>query len=598
MEAYKKESKSFEGFETWTNAFRMKYKMHSRIFFALAVFVLLSFVLSINFTYTNRTDVAARWLVAKMFCSFKPGFKMAFEHEDGRRERTSARSIANTPWVEKKAKEELSYRAISLLKLSSFFLFYPFVIGWFKKRSSKQSGRKYIRGARIDEAPDYIAQAKKRKDDLDIPFGSIRQPILAEPKHTLIVGRPGTGKTVSFNSIVNRVIERGEKGLIYDNKGDYLSKFFNPETDLIFNPLDNRSLGWNVFNEIRTIMDVDAIAASLIPENHKENPFWINSARAVFSGILHNLLQKGKRSNCDIWEMIIEDAPNLVSDLKATKGGEAGHRFVEKAGSNQTLGVLAKLMEHTRCFEYMAENDGDFSINTWLNNGKPGMIFITNYADAKDTLKPVLTLFVDMVGRKLLSMPESHDRRFFIFLDEFNTLQRMTSILDMLTLSRSKGGCIYIGVQDYGKIDSIYSRDLRQSIVNACSNSIVFALSGDAAKIASENIGDTQFMESSRTWNMGVNDFRDGISLSERKQKEPLILPTELQNLKDMQGIVKFPNYNHVKSTWWHPDNHKRPETIFPDKNPPFVLRDDLLIDNILEDQQEEYKELDIIFEE
>lgn len=598
MDVYKKESKSFEGFETWTNAFRMKYKMHSRIFFAMAVFVLCVFILSTCVTYTNRTDVAARWLVAKLFCSFRPGFRMAFEYEDGRRERTSARSIVSTPWIEKKAKQELKFRAINLLKISSFFLLYPYVIGLFKRRSSKQSDKKYIRGARIDEALDYIAQAKKRKDSLDIPFGSIRQPRMAEPKHTLIVGRPGTGKTVSFNSIVNRVIERGEKGLIYDNKGDYLSKFFNPETDLIFNPLDNRSLGWNVFNEIRTIMDVDVIASSLIPENHKENPFWINSARAVFSGILHNLLQNEKRTNRDIWEMIIEAAPQLVNELKFTKGAEAGHRFVEKPDSNQTLGVLAKLMEHTKCFEYMAATDGDFSINNWLNNGKPGMIFITNYADAKDTLKPVLTLFVDMVGRKLLSMPESHDRRFFIFLDEFNTLQRMTSILDMLTLSRSKGGCIYIGVQDYGKIDSIYSRELRQSIVNACSNSIVFALSGDAAKIASESIGDTQFMESSRTWNMGVNDFRDGISLSERKQKEALILPTELQNLKDMQGIVKFPNYNHVMSTWWHPDNHRRPETLFPDKNPPFALRDDLVIDNILKEQQEEYEDLDVLIEE
>lgn len=100
------------------------------------------------------------------------------------------------------------------------------------------------------------------------------------------------------------------------------------------------------------------------------------------------------------------------------------------------------------------------------------MILITNCADEEDTLKPTLFLFIDMMGRKLLSLPDAHDRRVFFMIDEFGTLQRLSTILDLLTLSRSKGGCVFIGIQDYGKIDKLCSREIRQSIVNACGRGV------------------------------------------------------------------------------------------------------------------------------
>ncbi len=578
-------NRSFEGFETWLNAFKMQYKMHTLIFFFLSAIILCIFILSVCFTYSHRSEATVRWIAAKAFDSFYPKFKMTFKYSDGRRERISAASIARTPWIAKMAKDELKSRLISLLKISSVFLLYPFIVNIFRRRSSKQSDKKHLRGAKFDEKWEYNKQASKRKERLDIPFGSIKQPVFAEPKHSFIVGRPGTGKTVCMNGIINRVIQRKEKGIIYDNKGDYLAKFYNPETDLIFNPLDARSLGWNIFNELKTIMDADAVAASLIPGNPKENPFWANAARSVFSGMLKNLYQYGKRSNQHVWEIIIEEAKKIVDELKS--GRQEGHRFIENPDSNQTLGVLAKLMEHARCFNYMKENDGDFSTDRWVKDGLPGMIFITNYADTRDTLKPVLTLFIDMICRRLLSLPDSHDRRLFMFLDEFNTLQRMTSILDMLTLSRSKGGCVYICVQDYGKIDSIYSRELRQSIVNACSTSVIFALADEAAKIASQSIGDAQYMEANRTFNMGVKNWRDGISINERREKEALVYPAEIEGIKDMQGIVKFPNYNRIITHWWDVKDRKRPKHIFPDRNTHFELRDDLLIDNVTSGEQE-----------
>jgi type IV secretory pathway TraG/TraD family ATPase VirD4 len=47
----------------------------------------------------------------------------------------------------------------------------------------------------------------------------------------------------------------------------------------------------------------------------------------------------------------------------------------------------------------------------------------------QDTLKPILSLFIDLIGRRLLSMKDDYHRRIFFFLDELGTLQKLSSIL-------------------------------------------------------------------------------------------------------------------------------------------------------------------------
>ncbi|MBI3599286.1 MAG: type IV secretion system DNA-binding domain-containing protein, partial [Nitrospinae bacterium] len=133
--------------------------------------------------------------------------------------------------------------------------------------------------------------------------------------------------------------------------------------------------------------------------------------------------------------------------LKETKGGEAGYTHIQDASSKQALGVIAVMMQYVSCFKYMVSGNSGFSIQSWLNDDSKGRwIFVTNYSDVQDTLKPILSLFVDLLGRKLLSMNDDYDRRRFFLLDEFGTLNRLSTIIRLLTLSRSKGGSCWIGI--------------------------------------------------------------------------------------------------------------------------------------------------------
>jgi type IV secretory pathway TraG/TraD family ATPase VirD4 len=227
-------------------------------------------------------------------------------------------------------------------------------------------------------------------------------------------------------------------------------------------------------------------------------------------------------------------------------------------------------MEYAKGLKYMAKIDGQFKIKDWLQNGK-GMIYITNYSIIQEALRPILSLFVDLLGRQVLSLSESTERRIFFLLDEFGTLQRLPTIVKLLTMARSKGGCVFIGIQDYGQIDQTYSVNHRQSIINACGNKIIFNVDDPtSAKVSSDILSETEYIEMNKTRSMGVNDNRDGTSLAERTKRESLIMPAELMKLPDLTAIVRFKAFDPLISTFKY--------KIYPDKAPVLVMRDDLLL--------------------
>ncbi len=570
-------SRTFEGFETFTNDFKMALKMHVCIIIAIFVAQIFLLVAQIDFR-SPETLLTIGWYKANILASIPLELKTKivlydFIHED------YAKNIIQIEEIKHLVSKQ-NLKQFQIFKMTCLlYLFYPVTIIYFRRRSKKQSTKKHIRGARLVTAKELSVEFKKNKDDVDLPLGSIKKPIRLENRQTMFIGMPGSGKTQALRKILKRLIERQEKGICYCNKGDYVSEFYDPGIYLIFNPLDQRSLGWNIFNELESYPDIDAVAASLIPPSKAStDPFWNDAARGVFSGISHYLYQNDMKNNKELWKMLTADAGEIAEKLRDTRGGEAGYRYITQnaKSSRQADSVLAVMMQYTKCFEYMQDNDGKFSINDWLDNGT-GFIYITNYDVIEETLRPILSLFVDLICRKLLSLPDSEERRIYLHLDEFASLQRLSTLINLLTKGRSKGACVYLGIQDGGQMEKIYTPELRKSIDNACGNRVTYALSGDTAEVESRyNIGESEYYETNRSMSMGPHSMRDGISLQKHIRKAPLFLPADISNLQDLNAIVRLKNYDFVLSEW----RYERPEQI----HTPFVLREDLKLENILKE--------------
>jgi hypothetical protein len=551
--------RGYEGFETFYNPLKMSLKMNWVILRTVAfVYVALSFLLIFKLYEWHRIKVFMTWVFAHMVsgAGLRPHF--IIQNTDGTTVKMTAYAVVHSAEIFTYISNVLSVFQWSAL----VFLVYPFCLYFFVIRSKDMKEKKFVRGARIISMKEYESMLDKNNEKTDLPFGRnldgdkrgkpVQMPMSAERKPTSIIGRPGVGKTVLMSQIISRLKDRDEKAVIYDFKGDMISRFYDPNKDIIINPLDRRSTGWSLLrSEIQTKMDINSCAASLIPLPHSASnadPFFNEGARDVFAGVLHFLYENGYRTNKDIWELVSAPGKDINRALASIPGGARGLRYIEDASSKQAISVLSVMMQYVKCFEYMTNFEGDFCINDWLQNGK-GMIFISNYADIKETLKPILSLFIDLLSRKLLSMPDSIDRSIFIMLTEFGTLQRLSSVVDLFTNARSKGGKCYLDIQDFGQIDKLYGKDHRQSILNACGNFVTFALADNtAAKIASERLGEAEYTEIEKTSSMGVSDRRDGVSFAERTKKEPLFLPSEIIDLPELTAIVRFANYGMMKT--------------------------------------------------
>ena len=192
-------------------------------------------------------------------------------------------------------------------------------------------------------------------------------------------------------------------------------------------------------------MDIEGFAGSLIPDaSPGADPFWNNAARDVMVGILRYCFFNNKRTNKDIWQTCIIPNDKLYELLRDTQGGERGAKHIEDTSSKTAASIMSNLMQYVKVFEYMVGMQGGFSITQWVENpAHSGIIYLTNYAKLQHTLNPVISLFIQTVGRVLLSQSDDLDNRLFFFLDEFGQLQNLSTIPNLMTASRSKGGAVF-----------------------------------------------------------------------------------------------------------------------------------------------------------
>lgn len=426
-----------------------------------------------------------------------------------------------------------SHMQIALLA-GAFYLFYIVIIFWDGKKKGHVRGAQLLNYDRkkglVNKIVKKVKRPKKKKAE-SIYIGDVELPLKDEDKQSLILGRPGSGKTTIFNSIIQKLIARDAKAIIYDIKGDYISKFYDRDKDLILNIADARSVAWSISNEVNDKADLVSLAESLIPRAQGAEQHWNDTARGVFTAVLRLAIMKNHKTNKEIFETINKDVQQIFDYLKKNGQPEAVYISNPKNSSD----VMSTLMRYVSWLEYA--QDGEFRIKDWITDKSKRFIFISNSTKITDVQKPLLTLFIDLFTKTYLSLPDDSNRRMYFLLDEFGTLNKLSAVRDMLILGRSKGLCSILGVQDVGQIDEQYQEQSRNTIINACSNVALLAQNDPAtAKLAAEILGQSEQWDDSHS----VDESGAGSTLQNSKQIKYLVLPSEFQSMDNLTAFVRI----------------------------------------------------------
>ena len=367
-----------------------------------------------------------------------------------------------------------------------------------------------------------------------------------EQQHILVCGAPGTGKSVEIKKALRTIRERGQRCVVYDPSGEFISLFYRPGIDFILNPLDERGAKWNPWADAESY-EFSALARSFIPDRGGDaDPFWTESARATFEALL---MQCGSLDQLVYTGLSapIEDLAQLV--IEAGFGGMVGP---EKTFQS-TRATLATYIRSLGMMENVQRDDIQaFSFRKWAESDVHGAwVFLPSPAKARDAIRPLVSMFLDTAVRHIMSLRPDPDRRIWLELDELPSLQNIPSLSPALAEGRKFGIGAILGVQTFHQLKKSFGDHVAQALWGLPKTRLYLRI-GDAetAEMISKELGESQLKrkthsesESSSTSSGGGGggsaSNSNSSSTSEQVVIERIVLPAEVAGLPDLYGYLR-----------------------------------------------------------
>jgi hypothetical protein len=397
------------------------------------------------------------------------------------------------------------------------------------------NSRNHIRGSQIVEAKRLKRKTSSKKEN-QITLAGVPVPSSLETLHFLIGGRTGTGKTVAIKEMLSSIIPRGDRVIITDPNGDFLSHFWK-KGDSILNPFDRHGKGWSIFNELGSIYDHERYAKSVIPPARSlQEAEWHGYAQLLFAETTKRLMAEKQYRTKELSEWLtLKPAEELAKFLSGTAASGLFDPGAAKALASTRFIITHYLAPH----QYLKE--GSFSLKAWLKNENGGNLFITWREDMAEALRPLISTWLDILCTSILSLPPSEKRRIWIIIDELASLERLNSLEAALTKGRKHGLRIVTGLQSTAQLENLYGREKAIVLRSCFSNLLILGGTSSDSQTAedfSRGLGE-QDLERIQT---STTQTRQGSQRTKVKQRvrERIVLPSEITNLPTLNGYLSL----------------------------------------------------------
>jgi len=358
-----------------------------------------------------------------------------------------------------------------------------------------------------------------------------------ETKHFMVMGDTGTGKSAALTQIVIQAIERGEGMVIYDPKGTYFARFGDlSRGDVLLNPLDARWLVWRLIDEITHPAEALTLAASLFPEQVGENRFFVDATRKIFAYLL-NLKPTPKELVawlCDPKEI---DKRVRGTELAAMIDPQGGPQRAGVLGSLGMVGDALKLLPDE------TEGAGRWSVAEWAKERK-GCIFITSHTMVEESLRPLISLWIDLLVLRLMNEGPTTKRKVWFLLDEVVNLQRLPQLEKAITQGRESNCVVVLGFQGKSQMEALYGKVAEAMLSSPATKIYLKTSEPNAAEWISKAIGEVEVERYRESRTQGqFPQTRNSESQQRDITREPLVMASEISGLDDLHGYLKYGNY-------------------------------------------------------
>ncbi len=409
-------------------------------------------------------------------------------------------------------------------------------------------GARHLRGRRRISGDEAARAAKKLdKDPKGIAIHPLIRPSLQDwAAGAYFIGAPGGGKTTILLPIISQIIERKEKVILLDVKGDFSAKF--PEA-AVFAPWLSDSLVWDPSADIADEATAQTIAKILIPDPSQSSgkDVWSKSAQSVVAALIIELVKTkpGNWDFSDLAELLALPTEDWLGILKRNLPSQAK---VLEGAAETTASVAFTVAASLKSVEEIARAFADlksyigpetakkrrFSFKEWMESDDPKHRAVILRLDMKNKslVESLFPFFVEFLAVLLDGIPDGAMRNrkpSWLILDEFAQLQKMRTILKFYELGRSKGFRTLLATQAPSQIVERYGREGSQTFQSASNLKIVFRMATGAEQesVARDILGDREIQFRSASVSSGSGGL-PSVSSSLQSKKIPVYYPSEL----------------------------------------------------------------------
>jgi type IV secretory pathway TraG/TraD family ATPase VirD4 len=410
-----------------------------------------------------------------------------------------------------------------------------------------------LRGSRIATAQELAALVAPTPRGQTLYIGGVSIPAHYEPRHALVVGTTGSGKTTMLQSQVRQIEARGECALIFDPDGSYTEQFYRPARgDVILNPWDRRSARWNPLSDIAVLADAYRVATVLLPKPKQagEAAVWYDQARTVLAHILDHQARTSQASLDQLAATL-----NIASTdaLRAIAAATPAARVFELNGERATASVLFMMGLAARTISMLAavpDSAPAFSFDAFYaglteHDGPKPFLFLAAPRRYREAAAPIIAACIDAASSAILQRDPGHGPNAWLFLDELASLPPIQSLLTLLPEGRKHGACTVIAFQAIAQLQQTYGPEGTQIITGQTATQLLMSVGDSAtAKWAVDLFGIVEVEHQRASETLGG---KEGGSLASHRERKSLVIDAELMGLRLGEAFLRIAGYPIAK---------------------------------------------------
>lgn len=358
-----------------------------------------------------------------------------------------------------------------------------------------------------------------------IRLAQIPIPPTNETLHFAITASTGAGKSVALRGMLADIRARGDRAIVIDNGGEFGRDFGAPE-DLVLSPFDSRSLGWNLINEVKEPYDWPRLARSIVPDGHGNEKSWHEMAQKLLANL-------GSATHADNAGLLAIATGFNGKALQPLLAGTSSSVLTQDGGERLLTNIRSVFGTTLQCWQYM--KSGGFSLRDYMQGTDPRWLWIPFQESQLGVARDLIASWMDILVSAGLERIEGSQKT-WIIIDELDTLGELSSLIAATTKLRKRNVCVVVAFQSYSQVVDTYGKDRASTLLNCFSNKLVLrSVDGETAEKLSLELGERDRWKDTSDAGQGRHRV-----VTNTLQKERAVLPSQIQNLPDLEGFIKL----------------------------------------------------------